>query len=236
MISTPRLARIAGLLYLVIALGSGWAQAVRTSIIVPGDASATAARIRDSADLFRYAFISDLVGTTFFLFTAMALFVLLRHVNQLVAAAMVTLVAVSVAIQSLALVFQFMALSIATSPNSAASFGPTGSDGIVLLLADLNRYGFLISSMFFGLWLLPLGYLVIKSGYFPSALGVLLAIACFAYLIDLFLQFLAPDMSNAIQPVYLPAVLIGEVSFMLWLIVFGARVPAPAGTLAAEPA
>jgi hypothetical protein len=90
--------------------------------------------------------------------------------------------------------------------------------------------------MFFGLWLLPLGYLVIKSGYFPRVLGVLLTAACFAYLVDLFLQFLAPDMSNAIQPVYLPAVLIGEVSFVLWLIVFGARVPAPAGTLAAEPA
>src|ERR1035437_9410415 len=109
MMSPNRLARVAGLLYLVIALGCGFAQAVRTSIIVPGDAAATAAAIRNSATLFRFAFVSDLVGTTFFLFTAMALFVLLRHVNQLVAAAMVTLVAVSVAITSLNLVFQFMA-------------------------------------------------------------------------------------------------------------------------------
>jgi hypothetical protein len=79
--------------------------------------------------------------------------------------------------------------------------------------------------MFFALWLLPLGYLVIKSGYFPKVLGVLLAIGCFGYLVDLFLQFLAPDVSAALQPVYLPAVTIGEISFMLWLIFLGAKVP-----------
>jgi hypothetical protein len=225
MTSPQRLARVAGLLYLVLALNSGFAQAVRTSIIVPGDASATANGIRDSATLFRLSFVADLVGFTFFLFTAMALYLLLQHVNKLVAAAMVTLVAVSVAITSLDLVFQFAALLIATSPGYAHTFGAGGSDALVMLFADLNKYGSLISSMFFALWLLPLGYLVIKSGYFPKVLGVLLAIGCFGYLVDLFLQFLAPDVSAALQPVYLPAVTIGEISFMLWLIFLGAKVP-----------
>lgn len=223
--SPQRLSRVAGLLYLVLALGTGFAQAVRTGIIVPGDASATANGIRDSAALFRLSFVADLVGFTFFLFTAMALYLLLQHVNKLVAAAMVTLVAVSVAITSLDLVFQFTALSIATSPGYAHAFGAGGSDSLVMLFADLHNSGAIISSMFFALWLLPLGYLVIESGYFPRVLGVLLAIGCFAYLVDLFLHFLAPDVSTAIQPLYIPTQAVGEVSFMLWLIFMGANVP-----------
>ena len=130
MTSPSRLARVAGLLYLILALGSGFAQAVRAGIIVPGDASATANSIRDSAPLFRLSFVADLVGFTFFLFTAMALYLLLQHVNKLVAAAMVTLVAVSVAITSLDLVFQFTALLIATSPGYAHAFGAGGSDAL----------------------------------------------------------------------------------------------------------
>lgn len=233
MTSPSRLARVAGLLYLVLALGSGFAQAVRASIIVPGDASATANGIRDSATLFRLSFVADLVGFTFFLFTAMALYLLLQHVNKLVAAAMVTLVAVSVAITSLDLVFQLAALLIATNQNHAHAFGAAGSDALVMLFADLNKCGSLVSSMFFGLWLLPLGYLVSKSGYFPKVLGVLLAIGCFGYVVDLFLQFLAPAVSTALQPIYFPAVTIGEVSFMLWLIFMGAKVPRLAASVPA---
>jgi hypothetical protein len=225
MTSPRRLARIAGILYLILALGSGFAQAVRASIIVAGDASATANSIRDSATLFRLSFVADLVGFTFFLFTAMAIYLLLQHVNRLVAAAMVTLVAISVAITSLDLVFQFTALLIATSPGYARAFGAGGSDALVMLFADLNTNGSLISSMFFGLWLLPLGFLVFKSGYFPKVLGVLLAIGCFGYVVDLFLQFLAPAVSTALQPIYFPAVTVGEISFMLWLIFIGVKVP-----------
>ena len=86
MIPTRTLARTAGVLYLLVALCGMFAELyVRSGIVVPGDAAATAGNIRASATLFRLGFVVDLVQATCFLFTAMALYLLLRHVNRLVA-------------------------------------------------------------------------------------------------------------------------------------------------------
>jgi hypothetical protein len=74
---------------------------------------------------------------------------------------------------------------VATDGSFAATFGPDGSDALVLMFLDLHSNGYLIAQVFFGLWLLPLGYLAYISGYFPRALGVLLMVGCFSYLADL---------------------------------------------------
>jgi len=86
---------------------------------------------------------------------------------------------------------QFVALSIATGADYSSVIGPAGSDALAMLFADLQHDGYLIARMFFGLYLLPLGYLVVKSGYVPKVLGVLLAVGCFGDLADLFARFLA---------------------------------------------
>jgi hypothetical protein len=113
MTGTRRLARVAGLLYLIVALTAVFAELVRARIVTPGDAAATADSIRASATLFRVGFVTDLVQATCFLLTAMLLYRLLRHVNRPVAAAMVTFVAVSVAIMCLNALSQLAALLLA---------------------------------------------------------------------------------------------------------------------------
>lgn len=223
--SEKRLARLAGSLYLVVAVLGGFAELyVRARIVVPGDAAATAGNVRASATLFRLGFASDLAQATFFLFTAMALYLLLRHVNELVARAMVVIVAVSVAIICLNLLNQFMALQVAIGE---------GSDALAGLFADMHAAGYLIAQIFFGLWLLPLGYLVYHSGFFPRAIGVLLAIGCFGYLADTFVQFLAPGIAESVEPFVVAPAAVGELSLVVWLLVRGVRVverrtPAPA--------
>src|SRR5665811_1071968 len=148
MTSPKRLARIAGLLYLVVAVFALFAEMyVRSSVVKPGDAATTADNIRASATLFRVGFVSDLVQATFFLFTAMALYLLLKHVNKEVASAMVIFVAVSVAIMCLNLVNQFVALSIATGRNTSA-FGPKGSDELTMLFMDVQHGGQLAAQIF----------------------------------------------------------------------------------------
>jgi len=224
--SERRLARIAGSLYLVVALFGGFAElVVRDGIVEAGNAAATAENIRGSATLFRLGFASDLVQATFFLFTAMALYLLLRHVNELVARAMVVFVAVSVAIICLNLLNQFVALQVATDSVSAAALGPAGSDVLVGLFADMHAGGYLIAQIFFGLWLLPLGYLVYRSGSFPKVLGVLLAIGCFGYLIDTFATFLAPGVAGRIEWIVVAPAAVGELWFVAYLLVKGVRVP-----------
>ena len=229
MTSERALARIAGSLYLVVAVGGGFAElVVRSSILQPGNAAATADNIRASATLFRAGFVADLVQATCFLLTAMALYLLLRHVQELVARAMVVFVAVSVAIVCLNLLNQWVALQVATGEELASALGPAGAAALTGLFADMHRSGYLIAQMFFGLWLVPLGYLVLRSGWFPKVLGVLLIVGCFGYLVDLFLQFLAPGVAEGSELVVVTPAAVGELLFVAWLLVKGVPVPEPA--------
>jgi hypothetical protein len=218
MTSKTRLARIAGLLYLAVAVLGGFAELyVRDRIVALGDPAATAQNIRASAGLFRAGFVADLAQATIFLFTAMALYLLLRGVNELAARAMVVFVAVAVAIISLNLLNQFTALQLATGEAA-------GSAALAGLFAEMHGAGYLIAQVFFGLWLLPLGYLVVRSGWFPKAIGVLLIAGCFGYLIDTFVQFLAPSVADGFGAVVLVPAAIGELAFVAWLLVKGVRV------------
>jgi preprotein translocase subunit Sss1 len=223
MIPEKRLARIAGVLYLAVAIFGGFAElVVRDGIVETGNAAATAESIRGSATLFRWGFASDLVQATIFLFTAMSLYLLLRHVNELVARAMVVIVAVAVAIICLNLLNQYVALQVAT--GEAAS-GSAGTDALAGLFADMHVAGYLIAQIFFGLWLLPLGYLVYRSGYFPKVLGVLLAVGCVGYLVDTFAHFLVPELAGSIEPIVVAPAAVGEIGFVIYLLVKGVRLP-----------
>lgn len=213
------LARVAGSLYLTVAVLTIFAGVVNTRIVEPGNAAATTDSIGSSETLFRLGFVSELAGAAAFLATGMALYLLLKHVSQPAAAAMVVLVAVSVAIQSLNLLNQNAALMIATGHYA---FGPADSDQLAMLFADLQRDGYLIAQVYFGLWLLPLGYLVVKSDYFPNVLGVLLMSGCLGHLVDVFARFLAPDFGATISPFALTLAAVAELSFIGWLLARGA--------------
>jgi hypothetical protein len=224
-----RLARTAGVYYLMVAIFAGFAQIVRTKVYVPGDAVATAGNVVANADLVRFSFLADLVQATFALFLVLALSRLLQHVNSGVARAMVLFVVLQVAITCLNLIHQLAALLVATKSYTSA-FDADQVNALVLLLMDMHRGGFLIAQIFFGLWLFPLGWLAYRSGMFPRPLGVILMTATAAYLIDVPLQFLAPGFAAAVSPiVVVPLVTIAEVSMVLYLLIKGVRT-APADT------
>lgn len=198
--STRRLARIAGLLYLIVGVCGGFAQFVRiATVYVPGDAATTAQNVVANSGLVRMGFIADLIDATVFVFLAMTLYLLLRHVNMNAAGAMVVLVAIAAAIQALNLVFQFAGLRVATDPSYVGAFGIAGAHALVLLLFDIQHYGYLIDQIFFGLWLVPLGYLAYTSRMFPRALGVLLIAGGACYLVGLLAVFLVPQFGETVN-------------------------------------
>ncbi|MBC6450097.1 DUF4386 domain-containing protein [Actinokineospora sp. HBU206404] len=192
----------------MVAVLTIFAGLVNTSVV---EQAATADSIEASATLYRLGFVGELVGAAAFLLTAMALFALLKHVSQAAAAAMVVFVAVSVAIQSLNLLNQKTALAIATSR--------TGSDHLATLFIEMQRDGYLIAQVYFGLWLLPLAYLIVKSGYFPKVLGVLLVIGCAGHLVDVLARFLAPEFGATISPFAMTPAAVAELTFIAWLLV-----------------
>lgn len=88
----------------------------------------------------------------------------------------------------------------------------------------MHHIGYRMSAAYFGAWLVPLGYLVIKSGYFPRLLGILLIAGSFGYFALQVMTFLAPSAPDALTAGFVAIGGIPEILFMLWLVVFGARV------------
>lgn len=221
-----RLARIAGLLYLVVGIFGGFAVGyVSPKIYAQGDAATSAANILANTGLVRIGVIADLLQATVFLFLGLTLYRLLKHVNGNAASAMVVLVAIATTTMCLVKVFQFAALQVATDANYAADFGTAGSNALVLLLLDMHHHGYLIAQIFFGLWLVPLGYLAYQSGMFPKVLGVVLIVGGIAYLVDLLAAFLAPGLGKQIHGFLAIPPTIAEVWMVGYLLVKGVRVP-----------
>jgi hypothetical protein len=234
-VTTPkRRARIAGILYLIVALFAAFSYNIATGkVYVPGDAAATAQRVIANTWLVRAGVVADLIQATAWIFAAMALYLLLRHVNENQARAMVLFVAVGASIVYLGEVFRVGALLVATGQPYATALGSAGSNALTLLLLDLHHYSITNASIFFGLWLIPLGYLTCKSGMFPRALGVLLMVGGACYPVGVLAVYLTPAFGEAFKTfiVYVPT--IAEVWMLGYLLVIGVRSSSPADRAAA---
>jgi hypothetical protein len=114
-------------------------------------------------------------------------------------------------------VFRFESLRVATGEVGAAS------NSLALLLLDTQHYGILIAQVFFGLWLVPMGYLAYKSGWFPKALGVVLIVGGVCYLVDTLALFLAPDFGKTISSYVVIPSAIAEIWMVGVLLVIGVR-------------
>lgn len=219
---------MAGLLYLVPAVFGAFAQIVRVQVYAPDSAAKTAANIVAHASLVRLSFVADLVQALVWLVMAMVLYRVLRHAGRGLARAMVIFVAVSVAITMLNSVFQLGALLVATNPAYAGAFGPGGSHALVLLLMNLQHYGYLIAQLSW-LWLFAVGLLGYRSGVFPRALSVLLMLGTVCYAADALLRFMAPDLANVSANVFVLPEILSEVSLLGYLLIKGVRTPRPNG-------
>lgn len=219
----PRtLARIAGVCYLLL-IGAAFNEGYVIPHIVSADnPSATADNIRASAGLFRAGVFGDLLAGTFWVVLAMSLYLLLRHVHQLVAGAMVVLAAVGGGIQVLNQLNQYTALTIATSDTYTHAFGRSGANGLALLFAGMQQNGQIVDSIFFGLWLMPLGYLVMKSSYFPRIVGVMLIVGACCYFADSF----AVLGNVPFGGLFIVPAGICELTFLVTLLAKGGRLPA----------
>lgn len=235
--SPKRQARIAGVFYLLVALFGGFAEGyVDPQLYVAGDAAATVAKLLANPGLVRMGVVAHLVNGVFYLFTALALYALLRPVHRSMARAMLLLVVISAAITSLNAVFLFEGLRVAGDGAFATAFGAAGSDALVLILLDIQHYGTLAAQVFFGLWLVPLGYLAHKSpGWFPKWLAAALVVCGACYLVDLLAAFLAPDLALRIHGFIVIPCIIAEVAIVLYLLVVGVRTVAPDQRLPAAP-
>lgn len=216
MTEEKKIARLAGTLYLVVIVTGFFSLIyVPSQITVSGDPAATVSNIATNNLLFRMGIAAFLIKQVAFLLLPFALFKLLRHVHQSAAALMALLAVVSVPIALISLSNRLDTLDILrTFPHGQAQ-----SQAMLSLGAYGN--GLLVTTLFWGLWLLPFGYLVVRSGFLPKNLGVLLILGGLGYTAQVFWQVLLPGVSFP-DYVLLPAG-IGEIGICIWLLTMGVR-------------
>ncbi len=220
-VSINRTARLAGALYLGMAPFSIFGVIyVPSLLIVPGDAATTAGNIMASQMLFRSGIVSHLIGQTIFIFLVLTLYRLLKPVNKGHALLMVVLALLGVPIAVLNEVNHLAVLLLLGGTNYLTAFDPDQLQAQAMLFLDLRQYGILLAQIFWGLWLLPLGYLIFRSGFLPGILGVLVMIGCLGYLIDCVVLILFPTSAMTISQF----TFVGELLFPLWLLFKGVNV------------
>ena len=225
--SPKRIARIAGVLYLIVAIFAAFPYSMFNGLYIAGDAAATAANVVAKAGVVRIAVVSDFVMVTAWVFLALTLHRLLKHVHPGAAQTMMVFVAIGAGIVSLNTVFEFEGMRVAIDSTYAAALGTGGANALVLMLLDIQRYGGLASSVFMGLWLVPLGYLAYMSGMFPKSLGVALITVCVCYHAKLLAAFLAPDLWTMIQGYVSIPIWVFELWMVLYLLIIGIRTAKP---------
>jgi len=217
-------ARLAGWLYIILIISGIYSFLfVHSSLVVSGDTATTVSNIMTSESLYRSGIVSWLISQTVFILLVLVLYKLLKPVNNNHAVLMVVFVLVAVPISFINELNKFAALILLSGADYLTAIAGDQLHALVMFFLDLHDYGVNIDSMFFGLWLLPLGYLVFKSGFLPRVLGILLMIGWLGYMISFFTFFLAPSFNATIEPVF-QITGTGELLFPLWLLIKGVNV------------
>lgn len=225
MFSIKKTARIGGMLYLIlIIVGMFSVLFVRDKLIVSGDPAATAKNIIASQFLWRTGITADLIMHVLDIPIMLIIYILLKPVNKNVA--------------QLALLFNLIqtAVLVANKLNLIAALLPLENVDYLkpielqqlytqaYLFLKLHDIGFGVGLIFFGFTCLVNGCLILRSGYLPKTIGLLMQIAGFCYLVNNFTLLLAPKIASTLFPVFMLPCLIAELSFCLWLLVKGVNI------------
>ena len=220
--SPRQLARIAGALYLINILGGAFAiTIVPAMLVVEGDLAATAHNIQTHQLLYRSGLAAHVVVTMTNVPLAVLFYELFKVVNRRVALLVACFILVATAVEAAGLLNQFAPLVLLGNGPYAGALSPAQLQALAYLPGDLASSHYTLHTVFFGLDILCFAYLVLRSGFVPRAIGVLLAIDGLAYLCYSFTFILAPGAAAQLVPwIQLPA-LVGEGSLCLWLLVVG---------------
>ncbi len=217
--------RVAGWLYVLMSIVGFFAMGyVPDKLIVRGNAAATAGNIAAHEMLFRLGIASQLVGEAGFILVALALYHLLNDVNHRHAVAMVVLIVVSIPITIVNELNFIAALLLVPGADFLSIVAKPQREALAMVFISLHGRGLVLAELFWGLWLFPLAALVYRSRFLPRFLGVWLALAGFAWVVQSLTGVLLPQYQSRVNTYSQPAVF-GEIAFMLWLVIRGARPP-----------
>lgn len=223
-----QIARTAGVLYfiflLIAPLGYMYLPA---EIIKSNDITATAVNVLNNQSLFRLGILLTIFGQIIYIFLALQLHKLFSDVNKTLANVMVVLVVCAAPIAIFNEVFYVGVLHVLKNPDYLQSFSYDQLKSIALLMANLRDYGTIIAGFFWGLWLLPFGWLIIKSNFMPKILGYLLLLGGLCYMFDSSIAIMYPAFRASVTNVLLLPLSVGEISTIFYLLIKGCKQDEP---------
>jgi len=216
---------MAGGLYLInIVLGFFAIGFVPASILVAGDAAATAHNIQTHELLYRSGVVAHIVVTLTNVPLAVLFYELFRVVNRRLALLDVFFILVATAIEAAGLFNEFAPLVLLGSASYTSALTTAQLQALAYMPGALSQINYTIYTVFYGFDIIILGYLVLRSTFLPRAIGVLLAIDGLAYLFYGFADLLAPPFAAHLIPWIQAPALFGEGSLCLWLLIAGVNV------------
>ena len=218
--SQKKTAKIAGLMYLLFLIFAIISDKFASFAIT--DPTVVINKIIANQGLFSVGLISNLLSALFFILAAWALYVLLKPVNKNLALLFLLLNLAGVVIQCLSVLNLFAVLQIFSGAEFLKVFQADQLQALAIFFINLYENGFIIAQIFYGAWLLPLGYLVYKSKFLPKFLGILLIIDFFAILLWFFQFFLLPSYEIMSYPGLVISA-VAEFGLTFWLLIKGVK-------------
>lgn len=221
--SLKKQSRIAALLYLINGLPAPFALLyVPNTLIVPGDAAATANNVRNAAGLLRAGIAVELFSATVAIFAILAFYRLLKAVSHTHALAFLILFLLATPISYLNVLNDLAALTFARGPAFlSGAFAKAQLDAFVLFFLRLHNQGIILAQIFWGLWLFPFGIVVLRSGFIPRFVGIAVMIAGSGYVIASSISLFLPPSARGFADLAMILGL-GELAF-LWILIWGAK-------------
>jgi hypothetical protein len=225
-----RQARLAGLLYFLVALIAPYGILVAPGkLVVADDPHATALRIAANPGVLRLGMASEIVHQAIEVFLVLVLYQLFKPVHRTLARQMLVLGLIPIPMVFLNVLAEVAAALLAGGPAWLNAFDRGQLDALALLAMRLHTHGLQLAAVFWGLWLLPLGAVALRSGFIPKVFGWAVIAAGTGYLVDAMAALLAPGLRAIVAT---PALVLefGEPAMILWLLIGGAtpRRTAPA--------
>jgi Domain of unknown function (DUF4386) len=220
--TSPRLwARIAGVFYLITIIMGVFAELfVRGALVVGDDAVATATNILAHEPLYRLGLAADLIMLACYIVVTLLFYDLFKPVGRSLSllAALFSLVGIAVlAVNSLN---HFAPLVFLGGAHYLSAFETTQLQSLALMSLKMHTRGYTISGVFFGIYMLLLGYLIFRAGFLPRILGVLMAVGGLSYLTNSFASFLLPKLVARLPDIGMLGG-IAELVLCLWLMAMG---------------
>jgi hypothetical protein len=212
---------MAGVVYVLAGATSAFGEfIVLGRVVVSGNAAATAANILANEPLYWLGFTAALLAVALHLAWAVLFYDLFRPVNRSLSLLAAYFLIVGCTMGAVASLFQIAPLVVLTGGGSLGVSPVEQVQTLALVSLNVNAQAYNIFLVFFGFYLLLIGYLIVQSTFLPRVLGVLVAFAGAGYL-----TLLSPPLAHALSPFNLAPAALGEPALMLWLLIVGVNAP-----------